>query len=342
MHQQRKLEHLRICLDKDPQSSDITTGLEHYRFLHQALPEIDLAEVDTSCRLWDKSLRAPVIISSMTGGTPEAEYVNLSLAEAAQESGVAMGVGSLRAALEEPSLAQTYQVRRVAPDILLLANLGAVQLNCGYDVEDCWRAVEMIEADALVLHLNPLQECLQRDGDTNFGSLLAKIEEVCHHLPVPVIVKEVGWGISSRVAEMLESAGVAAIDVAGAGGTSWSAVESHRAADHDTVSVAEAFAGWGIPTAESIVMVREAAPGVSVIGSGGIRTGVDVAKVIALGACAAGIATPLLRPATEGSAAVVAKVEGITQELRLAMFCLGAETLDVLTDTPLLQRIDGP
>jgi isopentenyl-diphosphate delta-isomerase len=340
MHQQRKLEHLRICLDKDLQSSEITTGLEHYRFLHQALPELDLDEVDTSCKLWDKSLRAPLIISSMTGGTPEAELVNLSLAEAAQESGVAMGVGSLRAALEEPSLAYTYQVRRVAPDILLLANLGAVQLNSGYDVEDCWRAVEMIEADALVLHLNPLQECLQRGGDTNFGSLLAEIEEVCHHLAVPVIVKEVGWGISSRVAEMLQSAGVAAIDVAGAGGTSWSAVESHRAADDGTRSVAEAFAGWGIPTAESIVMVREAAPEVMVIGSGGIRTGIDVAKVIGLGARAAGIATPLLRPATEGSPAVVAKLRGITQELRFAMFCLGAQTLDVLTDTPLLQRID--
>jgi isopentenyl-diphosphate delta-isomerase len=342
MHQQRKLEHLRICLDKDPQSTDITTGLEHYRFLHQALPEIDLEKVDTSCILWDKSLRVPLIISSMTGGTPEAEQVNMSLAEAAQESGVAMGVGSLRAALEEPSLAYTYQVRRVAPDILLLANLGAIQLNCGYDVEDCWRAVEMIEADALVLHLNPLQECLQRRGDTNFGSLLAKIEEVCHHLSVPVIVKEVGWGISSRVAEMLQGAGVAAIDVAGAGGTSWSVVESHRAADDGTRSVAEAFAGWGIPTAESIVMVREAAPEVSVIGSGGIRTGIDVAKVIALGANAAGIATPLLRPATEGSDAVVAELLAITEELRFAMFCVGAQTLEALADTPLLLRVDRP
>jgi isopentenyl-diphosphate delta-isomerase len=340
MHQRRKLEHLRICLDEDPQFSELTTGLERYRFLHQALPEIDLDDVDTSCTLLGKNLGAPLVISSMTGGTAEAEHINLSLAEAAQESAVAMGVGSLRAALEEPSVARTYQVRAVAPDILLLANLGAVQLNCGYDVEDCQRAVEMIEADGLILHLNPLQECLQGGGDTNFGSLLTKIEEVCHHLPIPVVVKEVGWGISSRVAEMLRDAGVAAIDVAGAGGTSWSTVEGHRAPDEQTGNIAQAFAEWGIPTAESIVMVRQAAPHVTIIGSGGIRTGIDVAKAIALGAHAAGIGTPFLGPAAVSSAAVVTKLQEIIEELRISMFCIAAETLDALRDTPLLQRID--
>jgi isopentenyl-diphosphate delta-isomerase len=340
MHQRRKLEHLRICLDEDPQFSELTTGLERYRFLHQALPEIDLDDVSTSCALLGKSLDAPLLISSMTGGIAEAEHINLSLAEAAQELGVAMGVGSLRAALEEPSVARTYQVRAVAPDILLLANLGAVQLNCGYDVEDCQRAVELIEADGLILHLNPLQECLQRGRDTNFRSLLSKIEEVCHHLAVPVVVKEVGWGISSRVAEMLQDAGVAAIDVAGAGGTCWSAVERHRAADEQTDHVAQAFAEWGIRTAESMVMVSQAVPKTTIIGSGGIRTGIDVAKVIALGAHAAGIGSPLLRPAAVSSAAVVAKLQEIVEELRISMFCIGAETLDALRGTPLLQRID--
>ncbi len=340
MHQQRKLEHLRICLDKAPQSSELTSGLEQYRFLHQALPEIDLHEVDTSCTLLGKSLRAPLIISSMTGGTAEAEQINLTLAGAAQEAGVAMGVGSLRAALEEPAVARTYQVRGVAPDILLLANLGAVQLNSGYDVEDCQRAVEMIGADALILHLNPLQECLQRGGNTNFSSLLRKIEEVCHYLSVPVVVKEVGWGISSRVAELLRDMGIAAIDVAGAGGTSWSAVERQRAPDEKTSNVAQSFAEWGIPTAESIVMVREGAPGMTVIGSGGIRTGIDVAKAIALGAHATGIATPFLAPATDGCAAVMTKLQEIIEELRIAMFCVGAQNLDSLSDTPLLQRMD--
>jgi isopentenyl-diphosphate delta-isomerase len=340
MHKQRKLDHLRICLDEAPQFPHLSTGLERYRFVHQALPEIDLDSVSLSCQLLGKSLRAPLVVSCMTGGIEEAEQINLNLASAAQQMGVAMGVGSLRAALEDPSVAHTYQVRGVAPDILLLANLGAVQLNYEYDAEDCWRAVEMIDADALVLHLNPLQECLQPEGNTNFASLLEKIELVCFHAPVPVVVKEVGWGISTRVAEMLKGAGVAAIDVAGSGGTSWSVVERRRAVDEKGGRIAEAFADWGIPTADSILMVRQGAPGVKIIGSGGIRTGIDVAKVLALGAEAAGIATPLLAPATVGTDAVAARLEEIIEELRIAMFCVGAGDLGTLRDSPFLQRID--
>lgn len=338
MHQQRKLDHLRICLDEDSQFRDRTTGLEDYGFIHQALPEIDLAQVRLSCSLLGKDLSAPLIISSMTGGTKEAEQINLNLAQAAQEKGVAMGLGSLRAALEDSSLAHTYQVRRVAPEILLFANLGAVQLNYGYDFEDCQAAVEMIEADALILHLNPLQECLQPDGNTNFVSLLTKIEELCHRLPVPLVVKEVGWGISKRVAEMLANAGVAAIDVAGAGGTSWSTVERYRARDEKMRSIAQTFADWGIGTAESIRMVREAAPEATIIASGGIRTGIDVAKAIALGARAAGIATPFLEAASIGPQAVTAKLEQLSEELRIAMFCIGATDLATVRDTPLLQK----
>jgi isopentenyl-diphosphate delta-isomerase len=340
MHQQRKRDHLRICLEEDVQFPNLATDLEHYRFTHQALPEIDLADVQLSGQLLGKDLSAPLIISSMTGGTKEAQRINLNLAQAAQEMEVAMGVGSLRAAVEDPTLAQTYRVRRVAPDILLLANLGAVQLNYGYGPEECRRAVEMIEADVLILHLNPLQECLQPDGNTNFSTLLPKIEEVCHYLSVPLIVKEVGSGISQRAAEMLGKAGVAAIDVAGRGGTSWSEVERHRALNEKMVNVAQSFAGWGIPTAESIQMVREGAPGMTIIASGGIRTGVDMAKAIALGAHAAGIATPFLEPATIGTQAVADKVEEIIEQLRIAMFCIGATNLEALRDTPLLQKRD--
>jgi isopentenyl-diphosphate delta-isomerase len=340
MHQQRKRDHLRICLEEDVQFPNLTTGLEHYHFIHQALPEIDLAEVKLSSQLLGQDLSAPLIISSMTGGTKEAERINLNLAQAAQEMGVAMGVGSLRAALEDPSVAQTYQVRRVAPDILLLANLGAVQLNYGYGLEECVTAVELIEADALILHVNPLQECLQSDGNTNFSTLLPKIEEVCHRLPVPVVIKEVGWGISKRVAEMLHKAGVAAIDVAGRGGTSWSAVERHRALNDKMVNTAQSFADWGIPTAESIRMVRQGAPGTTIIASGGIRTGVDVAKAIALGAHSAGIATPFLEAADMGPQPVVDKLEEIIGQVRIAMFCIGASNLEALRDTPLLQRSD--
>jgi isopentenyl-diphosphate delta-isomerase len=340
MHQQRKLDHLRTCLDTNTEFPNVTTGLERYRLVHQALPEIDLADVSLSCDLLDRNLQAPIVISSMTGGTREAEQINRNLAGAAQRLGLAMGLGSLRAALDDPSLVGTYQVRGVGPDILLLANLGAVQLNYELDVEDCQRAVEMVEADALVLHLNPLQECLQSGGNTNFSALLGKIERVCRQLPVPVVVKEVGWGISSRTASMLHSAGVAAIDVAGAGGTSWSVVEKDRAADAKANNIAESFADWGIPTVDSILMVREAATDMSIIGSGGIRTGIDIAKVIALGAHAAGIAAPLLPPAIVGVDAVVAKLEEVVDELRIAMFCIGAADMDTLRGTPLLQEID--
>jgi isopentenyl-diphosphate delta-isomerase len=340
MHQQRKRDHLRICLDTDLQSPHLSTGLEGYRFVHQALPEIDLDAIILSCELLGKNLRAPLLVSCMTGGTDEAERINLNLAHAAQRLGIAIGVGSLRAALEDPSLARTYQVRGVAQDTLLLANLGAVQLNYGYDPEDCLRAVEMIQADALVLHLNPLQECLQPEGNTNFSNLLKRIEQVCFHMPVPVVVKEVGWGISARVAEMLHAAGVAAIDVAGAGGTSWSVVERQRAQDHKGDNIARAFADWGIRTADSILMARRAAPRLPIIGSGGIRSGIDAAKAIALGARAAGIAAPLLGPATVGGDEVADVLEEIIDELRIAMFCIGAADLGALRDTPLLQRID--
>ena len=225
---QRKTDHIRINLEENVDSGR-TTGLEYFSFLHEALPEFGLDQVDFSTGLFGKILKAPLLISSMTGGTSEAFRINRRLAEAAQASGIAMGVGSQRAALENPAVANTFKVREFAPDILLFANLGAIQLNYGLDINSCISAVEMIQADALILHLNALQEAVQPSGDTNFSGLLEKIEQICKGSPVPVIGKEVGWGISRSTARRLVDAGISAIDVAGAGGTSWSQVEMHRA-----------------------------------------------------------------------------------------------------------------
>ncbi len=341
MHSQRKSEHLRISLEEDVRFRSLTTGLERYHFIHRALPEISRDEIELATRLLGKELRAPLIISSMTGGTEEAAEINRNLARAAWAQGLGMGVGSQRAALEEPSLAYTYQVRDVAPDIVLLANLGAVQLNYGYGIEECRRAVEMIGADALIVHLNPLQEALQPEGNTDFAGLLAKIEAICRALEVPVVVKEVGWGISEEVARLLAEAGAAAIDVVGAGGTSWSEVEMRRAGSESGRRIAESFADWGIPTAESIQMARRGAPGTTIIASGGIRTGVDVAKAIALGADAAGMAAPFLKPATVSAEAVGEKIREVLEELRTATFCVGAGNLQELKSVPLLKVASG-
>ena len=325
----RKTDHIRINLEEDV-LSHLSTGLERYHFLHQALPEINLEDIDLGLTLFGKRLKAPLLISSMTGGTPEAQKINQTLAQAAQETQIAIGVGSMRAALEHPELAPSFQIRHFAPDVLLFANLGAVQLNYGYGVDDCRRAVEAVEADALILHLNPLQEALQADGDWNWSGLLSQIENVCRRLPVPVIVKEVGWGISERTARWLAGAGVAAIDVAGAGGTSWSEVEYHRAPTETLRRMAKAFADWGIPTADALMMVRSGAPDLPVIASGGLRTGIEAAKAIALGAVAVGMAKPFLRAATASGEAVVAAIDQFASELRVAMFCAGAGDIAAL------------
>ncbi|HNW27919.1 MAG TPA: type 2 isopentenyl-diphosphate Delta-isomerase [Spirochaetota bacterium] len=320
----RKAEHIEICLEKEVGFGDITAGFECYRFIHQALPETDLDSVDTATTLFGKRLGAPLLISSMVGGVDRAESINRNLAAAAQALGLAMGVGSQRCAIEDAAAAESFRVRSVAPGILLLANVGAVQLNYGFGIDECRRAVDMIEADALILHLNPLQEALQHEGNTRFGGLLAKIEDLCRLLETPVIVKEVCFGISETTARRLADVGVRGIDVAGAGGTSWSQVEKHRAVTKAGYDVAEDFASWGIPTAESVVMAVRGAPGIPVIASGGIRSGIDAAKAIALGACAAGIALPLLKAACESEEAVVTALGRIIDTLRIAMFCTGA------------------
>lgn len=332
---QRKADHIRINLEEDVRFPNVTTGLERFRFVHEALPELDLAEVDTSITLFGKQLSAPVLVSSMTGGAPEAQRINRNLAEAVQARRLAMGLGSQRAGLEQDETAATFRVRDVAPDALLFANLGAVQLNYGYGVDHCRRAVEMIEADALILHLNPLQEAVQPEGDVNWRGLLTKIEQVCRALSVPVIAKEVGWGISANTARRLIEAGIAAIDVAGAGGTSWSQVEMHRAPTEPLRRLAGAFADWGIPTVESLLTVRQVCaeldkPKLPSFASGGIRSGQDIAKCVALGADLVGLASPFLRRAVESSTAVEEEMALLIAELRIAMFCSGAATLQQL------------
>ncbi len=334
----RKEEHLRIALHNDVAFKQVSTGFEDYYFLHNALPEVDLDKVDTSASLLGRELSAPLVISPMVGGIEEVRGINRNMAEAAQILGLAMGVGSQRCFIGDPDTLATYQVRDIAPDILLFANLGAVQLNCGYGLRECRLAVETIGADALVLHLNPVQEALQPEGNTNFSGLLARIERVCAGLPVPVIVKEVGCGISEEVARKLAAIGVAAIDVAGAGGTSWTKIEGYRARRRVTGNVAVAFASWGIPTADSVIMARRGAPHLPVIASGGIRTGLDVAKAIALGADAAGIAAPLLKAAGASAGAVVTLLEEVIRGFRISMFGIGAVSLKELKFSPALQK----
>jgi len=338
---QRKADHIKINLDKDVRSA-LTTGLESYHFIHEALPELDLERIDTSRSLFGKRLAAPILISSMTGGTEEAGEINQRLAEAAQEVGVAMGVGSQRAALEHPEQTPTFSItRKVAPNILLFANLGVVQLNYGYGIDQCRRAVEMIQADALIFHCNPLQEAVQDAGDTNFAGLAKKIEEVCKRLEVPVIAKEVGWGISERTAKLLADCGVQAIDVAGAGGTSWSQVEMHRAPDEFTRELAATFVGWGIPTADSILNVKKAAPEMTIFASGGLKDGLDIAKCIALGATLGGMAGQFLKAAAISTEKAIDLMKLTKRQIEVTMFAAGVGTLEDLKIGKLLVSRSG-
>ncbi len=320
---QRKSDHIRINLERDV-ASRTTSGLEAWRFGHEALPELNLADVDLSVEFLGRSLRAPLLISSMTGGTEEARRINLNLAAAAEKAGIAIGLGSMRAAIARPDSAPTFQIREAAPSAMILANVGAVQFNYGFGLDECRRLVDLAGADALILHLNPLQEALQPEGDTNWSGLLRAIERICRQLSVPVVAKEVGWGISERAAGDLARVGVAAIDVAGAGGTSWSQVEMYRAQTETQRRIAAAFGDWGLPTAESVQQARRGAPGLPIIASGGITNGVEGAKCIALGASLFGLARPFLRAATESASAVSEEIDVIVGQLRIAMFCVAA------------------
>ncbi|WP_429373582.1 type 2 isopentenyl-diphosphate Delta-isomerase [Paenibacillus sp. DS2015] len=336
---ERKIEHVRLCLEEEVGGAGITAGFEKYRFRHCALPEFNFADISTETSFLGRSLRTPLLISSMTGGSKATGAINVRLAEAAESRGWALGVGSVRAAVEREELAATFYVRDKAPSVPIIANLGAVQLNYGFGPADCMRAVDIAGADMLVLHLNGLQEVFQPEGNTNFGSLLSRIAEVCRELTIPVGVKEVGWGIDGETAARLYDAGVAFIDVAGAGGTSWSQVEKFRSRDAVRRVAAEAFAGWGIPTAECIAEVREVSPHGGLIGSGGLNSGVDAAKALALGADLAGFGRGLLGPAVQSEEALHERLAIVELELRIAMFGIGVADISALRSTQRLVQV---
>ncbi|MDG0792190.1 type 2 isopentenyl-diphosphate Delta-isomerase [Cohnella ginsengisoli] len=329
----RKDEHLDLCLREDVQGLDAGTGLDRYRFRHNALPELNYSLIDTSAQFLGRTVKTPFLVSSMTGGTPRAGEINRRLATAAQAKGWAMGLGSLRAAIENPEAATSFRVRKLAPDIPLIANMGAVQLNYGFNAEKCRQAIDIVEADGLVLHLNSLQEVIQTGGNTDFSGLLSKIEKLCRALAVPVGVKEVGWGIDGRTARLLCDAGVQFIDVAGAGGTSWSQVEKLRSSDPVKKAAAERFAEWGIPTSECIQEVRAALPDVVLIGSGGLSDGLQASKALALGANLAGFGRSLLEAAHDSEEKLQRALEQAELELRIAMFGIGAADIRALRET---------
>lgn len=335
----RKVDHIRINLEENVQFPRLKTGLDDFRFVHDALPELDLNDIDISVELFGKTLNSPLLISSMTGGTELARRINRNLAEAAQAHNIAMGLGSQRAAIEDDALAESYNVRDIAPDIMLFANVGAVQLNYGYSVDQCRRAVDMVEASALILHFNVLQEAVQPEGDTNFAGLLKKVEIVARQSGVPVIAKEVGWGFAEKTVRQLKDAGIAAIDVAGAGGTSWSEVEYHRAPSAFHAQVAAAFSDWGIPTAQAIEYARQAAPDLPIFASGGLRDGIDIAKSIALGATLGGMAGPFLKAANDGAEAVDEFIRITNRQLEVAMLCAGIRSIQQLQHTDALMRV---
>ncbi|MGX9181734.1 type 2 isopentenyl-diphosphate Delta-isomerase [Mesorhizobium sp. BHbdii] len=339
----RKDDHLDIVLDRRTARATVAAGWEYIRFEHCALPELDLTQIDLRASLLGKTMRAPLLISSMTGGMPRAEAINRHLSEAAQALGIAMCVGSQRVSLQSRnSQGLTHAVRRMAPDVPLLANIGAAQLREADGLDLACRAVDALEADGLIVHLNPLQEAVQPEGDRDWRGILAQIARAARSVGVPIVAKEVGSALSASVACALVEAGVAVIDVAGAGGTSWAAVEGERARDVADRAVAMAFADWGIPTPASVKAVRRALPTVKLIASGGIRDGVDVAKAIRLGADIAGQAAGVLRAATVSTEAVVAHFEIVIRQLAVACFCTGSADLAALRQARLLPSAHLP
>ncbi len=305
-------------------------------FEHVALPEIDMDEIDLRSVFLSRTLSAPLLISSMTGGPKRAAAINRNLAVACEEVGVALAIGSQRIALEHGGIDGLDRgPRDLAPTVPILANFGAAQLNLGFGEDEARRAVDMIGADALIIHLNPLQEAVQPEGDRNWKNILAAIERLAGQLSVPLVAKEVGAGISGRVARRLVEAGVTIIDVAGAGGTNWASVEAERARSPRQAAIARAFAGWGQPTAAAIAEVRDACPKATVIGSGGIRDGVDVARALRLGADVVGQAAGVLGAAVESPDAVVEHLQTVIGQLRVACFCTGSRNLEALRQAAL-------
>lgn len=333
----RKSDHLQIVLSGAAHAHAVTTGLEQIRFEHCALPDCNCDDIDLSVEFLGRRLQAPLLISSMTGGPQRAAEINQRLAEAAEAHQIAFAVGSQRIAIEGgPGNGIGRTIRAAAPTIPIYANFGAAQLNLGYGRCEAMRAMEMIDADAMIIHLNPLQEAVQAGGDHNWNGLLRHIETLARALAAPLIVKEVGFGISARLVRELQNCGVAAVDVAGAGGTNWALVEGRRAGPGQDGIIAQAFADWGIPTARALAEARAACPELPLIGSGGIKNGVDVAKAIRIGANLVGQAAGLLDAALESAEAAHAAIGTTIAQLRIACFCTGSANLGALKQAPLI------
>jgi isopentenyl-diphosphate delta-isomerase len=331
----RKEDHIRICLGNQAQARNVTTGFEDIQFVHRALPEVNKAKINLSTTFFGKKFSAPIIVGAMTGGTGQATQINSSIAQAVENLGLGMGVGSQRAAIEDQKLEETYAItRKMAPNAFLIANIGGVQLVHGYGLKEVKKVVEMIDADAVAVHLNALQEAVQPEGQTNFKGVLAKIAEVAGALDTPVIVKETGAGISAEDAKSLEDAGVKAIDVGGVGGTSFAAVEYHRTSAKQNLC-GEPFWDWGIPTAVSLIETAQTVK-LPVIASGGLRSGTDIAKALSLNALLASISQPILQTAIKSAKETEEKLSCLIEELRNAMFLVGAEKITDLTKTPVV------
>jgi isopentenyl-diphosphate delta-isomerase len=335
----RKVEHIRICLDDRAQAKKATAGFQDIQLVHRALPETDKSKIQLATTFLGKKFSAPIIVGAMTGGTEEAIQINTSIAEAVEKLGLGMGLGSQRAAIENSSLERTYRVaREKAPHAFLIANVGGVQLVHGYGVKEVKKIVEMIDADAVAVHLNALQEAVQPEGQTNFKGVLAKIAEVAGAIDQPVIVKETGAGISAEDAMVLEKAGVKAIDIGGVGGTSFAAVEYHRTSKKEGETqhyIGEALWDWGIPTAVSLVETAQTVK-LPIIASGGVRSGTDIAKALALNADLTSIVQPILQTAVKGTTETEQKLQCLIEELRNVMFLTGAEKISDLTKTPVV------
>ncbi len=336
-HVDRKEDHIRIVLDRASSRSGVTTGLENVRFVHCALPELDLDAIDLSLDFLGRRISAPVLVSSMTGGPDRTAAINHNIAAVCQDLGLPFGVGSQRVALDHGSVAGLgADLRRLAPDVPILGNLGAAQLHGADALDRARRAVEMIEADALFIHLNPLQEAVQPEGDRNWSGLFDRIAMLAEKLEAPIAVKEVGFGLSSALCRRLFEAGLTILDVAGAGGTNWARVEAARATP-ERKGLGATFADWGIPTAKAIQGARAACPEATVIGSGGVSSGLDVARALRLGADLGGIAAGLLKDAAASEDNLRARLARVIEELRITCFCTGSPDLAALKASPLLE-----
>jgi isopentenyl-diphosphate Delta-isomerase len=336
--EKRKLRHIRVSLEKEVET-DIATGFEDIRLIHRSLPEVNLDEVSTETTFYGKKLAAPLIISAITGGTDEAKEINAILAEVAEEKQIGISVGSQRIAVAQPETIPTFSiVREKAPTTFVMGNLGCPQLSLGWGVDEAQKCIDMIKADALALHMNPLQEAVQVDGDTNYRGVYEKITELSRKLETPLIMKETGAGIAWEDAAKMQKAGAKGLEISGVGGTSWSAVEYHIAKEvgkKDMEYLGGALWNWGIPTAISVIETTQKT-NLNIISSGGIRTGVEIVKSLALGADMGGMAKPFLEKAVKGKEALSQYVDDIIREIRVAMFLVGASNIDDLDSVPVL------